>query len=158
MLTIVLSGVLLLALGCSRASVQDQSANNKPGAEAIAIPRDEEPVVAKSPAGLGVAGRGWSDAQANYETIGVRHWQLYIESPYEKDGSTNGRWETWGLEDAVATAAEPAIFLGKIIASPVSAALNHPWSCETSRSTFAPTDPTFEQPETPSGVMGRDNP
>ena len=154
---IVLSGLLLLGVGCSQSSMQSEAANNEPAPATIEIPAAEEPG-AKEPASPTVIGRGWSDAQADYQTVGVRHWQLYLESPFERDGSTNGRWETWGLEDIVAAAADPAIFLGNIVALPVSASLKNPWTCDTSRSTFAPTDPTYQQPETPSGMTRFDNP
>ena len=156
---LVLSGLLLFAVGCSRSSVQGQATSNEPAPAPVTVnmPRAEEPG-AKPAASPTSVGRGWTDAQANYQTLGVRHWQLYLESPFERDGSTNGQWETWGLEDVVATTADPAIFLGRIIASPVRVALNHPWSCETSRSVFDAADPTYEQPETPSGMIRFDNP
>ena len=156
-LTILLSGLLLLGIGCSQSGMQGEAANTTTAPETLDMSAVEEPG-AEPAASPTVDGRGWSDAQATYETLGVRHWQLYLESPFERDGSTNGRWETWGLEDVVATAADPAIFLGQIVAVPVSASLKNPWTCETSRSVFAPAEATYEQPETPSGMTRFDDP
>lgn len=122
-----LTGLLavLATAGCSPAG---------PGVNAFkddSIPRSEwttpsvEAVDAKHPQ-ADVRQRGWPQAEAAYEPIGVPHWPLWWEDPFEDKGnSTTGQF-AWTYEDYVALPYSNARWLLNTMLWPASAVVTPP--------------------------------
>jgi len=75
--------------------------------------------------------RDWPPSKARIEPIGVPHWPLWWEDPFEDKGSVNAPF-AWTYEDYVALPYGYGRFLLNTIAWPVSAVVTPPGTVEIS--------------------------
>jgi len=73
----------------------------------------------------------WPPSEARIEPVGVPHWPLWWEDPFEDKGSVNNSF-AWTYEDYVALPYGYGRFLLNTIAWPVSAVVTPPGTVEAS--------------------------
>ena len=97
------------------------------------------------------ASRDWPSRTADYVACRVSHPTLYMQDPLENSSSSGGRFQIWSLNDVVSLVASPAIFGGNIIAMPVAAVLDPPFSCQSDRSGYPLAPGAYNIPFDPAG-------
>ena len=137
--------LLLIFAGCNH---QNQTMDPVCSDE---IPKPE-PVVVCEPmeTSISVPHRGWQERTIAYENVGLKHPALYLEGPYEKQGSNDGYSKTWDSDSAISFVASPAIFVGNVIAWPVHMVLSPPCQMQVSRSDYPVAEPVHAIKTEPS--------
>ena len=99
-----------------------------------------------------LASRDWPSRTAGYPACEVSHLTLYMQDPLEDSSSSNGgRFQSWSLNDVFSLVASPVIFGGNIIAMPVAAVLDHPFSCHSDRGGYPISPGVYNMPFDPAG-------
>ena len=102
------------------------------------------------------AGRGWGEMIRSYTNVAVEHEALYLEEPFEKQGSNDGYFRTWDGDSVLSLAASPAIFVGHVILLPAAMIAAPPWEAQTSRSIFPVVEPVYKLPGEASGMTRKE--
>ena len=110
--TVVTGMALCLCVNLSGCQTQCMSASKGVVYETAAVP---EVANRSSELAVDVEGRGWAEGVVYYENGGLGHQSLYLVDPYERKGSNDGVFATWGKDDAAAAAAGPALFLVNVL-------------------------------------------
>ncbi len=143
--------LLFIFAGCNRQNqVTDSSGNNE-------IP-ELEPVVVCEPMekSISVPHRGWQERTVAYENVGLKHPALYLEGPYEKNGSNDGYFKTWDKDSAISFGVSPVIFVGNVIIWPIRMVQTPPWEMQISRSDFPVQDPVHALTAEPSRAASKE--
>lgn len=130
----------------------DKSAPSRDDSMMMEEGQDTREVV---PAQLSV-GRGWPEKVCYYHNVGVEHEGRYLEGPFEKQGSEDGRFNTWDWDSAISLGASPAFFVGNVVLMPASMVIAPPWQRQVSRSIYAVVEPMYELPGEPSGMARKE--
>ena len=145
LLTTFILTLLLVITGCNRQNqVTDPPCSNE-------IP-EPDPVVVDEPAepSLSVPHRPWQERTATYENVGLKHPTLYLEGPYEKQGSNDGYSKTWDGDSAISFVASPMIFVGNVVLWPVHMVVKPPFATQISRSDSPVQEPVHALAAEPS--------
>ena len=90
--------------------------------------------------------RNWPGQIAYYQNVEVKHLALYMQDPFERIGSNDGKFKIWDLDDLVVTFASPLIYVANIVTLPVAMASSPPWQYQTSRSIYPVESPKYALP------------
>ena len=93
-----------------------------------------------------VTPRPWSSETVFYQNGALEHSPLYVSGPFAEPADADARFQTWSIQDVVALAASPAVFVANVVATPVLAVITPPWQSQYSRSVFGIQEPASAIP------------
>ena len=149
-----MAAVLLAVMmgGCG-----SSSSLGEPEAEQAVVMDAEVAMVAEAEADEArVCGRGWPERSVGYHSGEVEHLALYLQDPFERWGSDDGRFQTWCFDDALAAAGGPAMFVGRTAAIGIEAAVSPPWQVVADHGTVPPTEPAHALPAEGSAMTRKE--
>lgn len=140
MMFFALIGISMFVMGCGKIlSGEKNTADDDPLVEMLV---KSEPMVENS--GPKVFNRNWEEITLEYPESSVEHTTLYLQGPFEHQGSEDGKFENWGVDDILSMLASPAIFIGNVILTPIEAIITPPWNSARSRGDLPILEPAYE--------------